>query len=173
MQGNPSPPEEGPGTELDTQAVNLPPVSPKGPETFQQGNCALQNRKWSLSSEFVRITGRWLWTDPDSRRHRTSLWPTRYSRGLRESDNRWVFSSQPPQGGPANSPSPSYGYFSSYRRCNGRRRARPLAERPRRCPHVRTEGCDGGKDQAQAARPAPPRGDLNRKHCFTERHWRR
>lgn len=73
---------------LHCQSFTKP--SSKGQGLLQGWQCTGENE---IIKDFSRITRHWLWTDINSRRPQTSLWPTCQHRGLWRSDNRWRFSS--------------------------------------------------------------------------------
>lgn len=109
----------------ETYTVSFSPsLPPKGQGLLQGWRCTGENE---IIKDFSRITRHWLWTDINSRRPKTSLWPTCQNRGLWRSDDRWRFSS-----GPSNSGClyPSCGYFPSFRMYNWNRHTQQLAESP-------------------------------------------
>lgn len=107
---------------LHCQSFTKP--SSKGQGLLQGWQCTGENE---IIKDFSRITRHWLWTDINSRRPQTSLWPTCQHRGLWRSDNRWRFSSVLSNSGCLY---PSCGYFPSFGTYNWNRHTQQLAESP-------------------------------------------
>ena len=104
---------------LQKYTVNFPPRPPqKVPTAFYQSTCTLGIRKWS---NLLGTTGYWLWTDTDSRRPKTSLWPRSQSRDLWRPGDQWSFSSSLIHSGSSVFPNPPCGYLPSSRMHNWNR----------------------------------------------------
>lgn len=89
-------------------------------------NCPLGKRKLS---DLLGINRHWLWTD-NSRRSKSSLWPTNQSRGLQRLAHQWRFSSGLFHRESGGSPNPSCGYFPSSTMHNWNRYIQQLTEYP-------------------------------------------
>lgn len=125
-------------------------LSPKGLQPFTRGT-ALGKRK---KSDLLGTIEYGLWTDTNSGRPKTSLWPASQTRGLWRSGDQWGFSWGPSHGGPSGSVNPSCSYFPSYGRHNWNRHPQQLSESPHWSRNLWSEGYYGGKGHVEAARTA-------------------